>query len=416
MVAAHEVSPYPTTLALPVGGAASARDLGLRIEVATDRAAIAGLREAWTALEGEARGTLVFQSHAFASLVADACALAGAQARFEPLVLVLRRGGAVAGIWPLRVFRFGTRRFACDLADPFGQYADLVLSPMLAPTEAVPAALAALGGLGFDGLVLRKVRADSVLAEGLGTVGPPLGPSAGAPRVVLSRFSHFDAYRATISVSTRKKLRNARNRLSRHGDLAAVEARGRDGAGLIRLAARNRRAWLEAQGLTSTAFSHPAFPHLVETLAQGGAPALDARAFALTLAAADAPARPVATQWGFVHGGAYVAYVTAKDPAFDGFSPGRLHLNDVIAALAHDGVGTIDLLMPDMPYKASVATETSVVQDRGVPLTSAGAAILKGWYGFARPTLRAAFLSLPSGLRRRIVPAVGAPVASAKGE
>ncbi|MEL6226691.1 MAG: GNAT family N-acetyltransferase, partial [Pseudomonadota bacterium] len=223
-----------------------------------------------------------------------------------------------------------------------------------------------------------------------------------APYAGLGTFDDFDAYHKTLTSKTRKNLRNYRNRLMRTGDLRHEVVSDPEAKGELTVRCLQwRTTWLAQCGLSSTAFQHPAFPDLISALGYGKDAAPQLQVMRLTLQVDGNPSTTeLAIQWGFVHAGRYYAFMSAKNPDFDKFSPGRLHLEDVVRESAAAGLDVVDFLVPDMPYKATFATGRIAVDSYGIAATLKGRAVVDGWHGAARPLLKAAFHRLPKGLRR----------------
>ena len=118
--------------------------------------------------------------------------------------------------------------------------------------------------------------------------------------------------------------------------------------------------------------------------------------------ALDTPAAEIdlSVHWGFVHQNRYYAFMAAKNPSYDEFSPGRLHLEDVVGACAERGIATVDLLAPAMPYNSTWASTSVQVDSYGLALSARGRLMIDGWHGGLRPLLKAGLLSLPPVARR----------------
>lgn len=389
------------------GRRSSIASAGPRIEVRTvsDQAGIAAIAEDWQRLERVAPGAVFFQSWRWCMLVMR---VLGAGNRRVPRIIVASQTGRVVAIWPLAVCHGLAGRIATDLTEPFGQYSDLLLDPAAPAAVVLEAVFAELATWRIDGLVLRKVRRDATLWPVLAARGRSIGVADAAPIVALADFKSFEDYRQSINAKTRKNLRNYRNRLARGGSVThqVVTDRAQTSALIARCFA-GRIGWLETSGLSSTAFAHPAFARLVLELAGGADPAPPVVVMHLALAtnAASAAGGPadLSIQWGFEHNRRYYAFMAARNPAYDACSPGRLHLEDVIAAAAGRGNEIVDLLVPAVGYKQALATDSIAVAGFGVPFTMRGRAFIEGWHGLLRPNLKAALLRLPASMRRRLL-------------
>lgn len=378
------------------------RDTARTVEIVTDLAGLDRLAPDWQRLQTRAGGVTFFQSHAWCAFC-----IRRRQSRYpnsaEPAIVVVRDAGVPVLIWPLAVRHSGGVSLAHDLTEPFAQYSDALCDPQADIESLLDAAWAALTVRHIDGLVLRKVRTDAAIHHWLSRRAHLLGEPLQAPAVALSSFSDHAGYRRTLAAKTRKNLRNLRNRLAREGTLVhetitnpAARAR------LIEQCFLDRADWLEAGGLSSTAFADPSFTDIVRGLAgDGAAPPVTVMRLALDRGGGSEP-DTVSLHWGFDHGDRYYCFMAAKNPAFDAFSPGRLHLEDVVSACAGRGIATVDFLPPAMAYKSSQATGAVTVSAFGLPLTLRGRLTINGWHGYLRPAIKKAVLATPASIRRMI--------------
>ena len=369
---------------------------------------VAEIADDWRALETQHPGAGFFQSHDWCVYIWRTRAAEAASRKIEHRVLVVRDAGRIVALWPLSIRTDAWGRFAHDLGEPFGQYSDILMARGCDPDAILELACMELSNWRIDGLVLRKVRVDSPLHPWLDRTGTPIGSTEHAPAIDLGAAGGHDAYRGSLSSKTRKNLRNYRNRLGRAGRILhhAITAPA-ERAGAIERCFDGRTAWLAASGLSSTAFADPAFGAVVDGLTHGdrGAPPVIAMRLGLEPhdpMPADATL-DLSLHWGFEHQGRYYAYMAWKNPAFDDYSPGRLHLEDVVATAANRGMSTIDLLVPAMPYKTSVANSAVEVHAFGVSFSARGRLVIKGWHGLLRPRLKSALLAMSPQTRRLLL-------------
>lgn len=379
----------------------------LSAEILTGLADLERIAAQWRRLEERASAPGFFQSYDWCTYVLRTRLIADIGASVSPSVVVVRRAGEPVLIWPLGITRTGGIELAQDLTEPFGQYSDALCAPDEDVNALLDVAWRALSRCRVDGLVLRKVRADAAIRPWLDQRARTIGAPFQAPAVTLSAFPTLAAYRATLTSKTRKNLRNYRNRLAREGDLQHEVVADRNArAALIEQCFFDRADWLEAGGLSSTAFSDPVFAEIVRGLQTGARGAPPALVMRLGLARADGSVDNISVQWGFEHRGRYYAFMAAKNPGYDAFSPGRLHLEDVVSACAARGIGTVDFLPPEMPYKSTWATESVDVSGFGLARTLKGRVGIDGWHGIVRPAVKRAFLATPPALRRMVMSAV----------
>jgi CelD/BcsL family acetyltransferase involved in cellulose biosynthesis len=386
----------PHLAAAPLRAAARPAAAGdASVEVVASRHAFDALQGEWRALEACAAGAVLFQSFAWCRAVWDHHDAEG-QA-FEPLVLTLRKRGALVAVLPLQRIRSGLTRIATGFGEPYQQYTDLLLAPDAPPDAAGRLVEAACRLCGCEGLSLLKVRDDSPLAPLVAARGALRSNEEAAPFVDLTPYPDFKAYHATVNSKTRKNMRNARNRLARTGTLAhEVVAEPALVETLVARAHQGREQWLEAQGLTSRAFRDPSFGAFARHVARPGS-GLTPLAMSLVL-----DGRPIADQWGFVFNRRYYAYVATWAPEFEESSPGKLHLEEVIRACHERGIAVADFLMPAARYKFTWTETAMPVADYSLPLSPRARWQFALWSGGARPLLKRAALRLPPRLRSRI--------------
>src|SRR4029453_11457044 len=86
--------------------------------------------------------------------------------------------------------------------------------------------------------------------------------------------------------------------------------------------------------------------------------------------------------------GRYYAYIAARNPEFDQYSPGRLHLEDVIRTCHAQGIEVCDFLAPAAPYKLTWTDEMTEVADVAMPFTLRGRVVLDLWNRRLRATAK----------------------------
>jgi CelD/BcsL family acetyltransferase involved in cellulose biosynthesis len=362
----------------------------------TTLAAVEGLAAEWSRLEQRSSRPCFFQS---ATWSLAACRHFAAQdgAAFQPAVLSVRRGRELVAVAPLRIVQRGPVRLAIDLTDPFGQYGDVLIDDACDADAIVTEILAALRAMkGIDALLMRRVRADSPMRGLLTRGGFEASGRDAAPLVDLRAHTTFESYHQTINPRTRKTFRNARHRLGR---IAPVSHRVFEGDGLREVIAQSfqgRLRWLDQHGFTSTAFDNPAFYRFLERVRElGRRGELDL--LAMGIYCGD---EPMSFQWGFVHRGRYYAYIGARNPAFDDYGPGRLHMEDIIRTCHERGVLLCDFLAPAVRYKFTFTDQATEVVDVAVPFTLVGRIVLDMWNRRLKATAKTFYTRLPERLRR----------------
>lgn len=369
-------------------------------EAIVTRDGIEAIAAEWSALEARAKSVTLFQSFGWTRAVFDFESRRDAD--FAPVVVTLRQHGRLVAVLPLQRIRTRFRSALTPIGGVFGQYAEMLTEPGIDAKTALREMLrAALRVRPVDMVSFLKVRGDSVLATALPDGALRTGSEEAAPFVELAGYPDFAAYFQTIKAKTRKNMRNARNRLERDGALTHHVATTRDETlGVIARTLAGRAGRLRDQGLTSRAFTDPAFADFCASLADRE----DIELLAMSLRH---NGQPIAEQWGFVHQGRYYAYVASRDFEASDESPGKLHLREVIETCAERGVQTADLLVPSMPYKLTWATGVTPVRDYAVPVTLKGRLGVVIWDRWLRPVAKRAVLGLPKGVRAGLMRVVG---------
>ena len=365
------------------------------VRVLVSRAEFDALSDEWRELEQQAAGAIFFQSFEFCRAVWDHHQRNGHN--FQPVILVLRIGGRLAGLLPLQQVGPNSSFILTGFGEPYQQYTDILLAPG-APDDAARRLLESARALkGCDGFNFLKVRDDSALAPLLRAMNAIRSNDEAAPFVDLRPFPDFKSYLSTINSKTRKNMRNARNRLARDGALDhRVLTEAADIDALVTRAYEGRERWLEQQGLTSRAFRDPSFGAFSHAASQKDS-GLHVLAMSLTLGG-----RPIADQWGFIFNGRYYAYLATWAPEFEESSPGKLHLEEVIRSCHERGIGIADFLVPAVRYKFTWTDQAMPVADYALGLSWRSRLMFGLWAGTVRPVLKDLALMLPPSIRGAI--------------
>lgn len=370
----------------------------MQVRIVSDNADVAALRGAWLALEERPtdHDAAFFQSFGWCSVVSAARQRLSAD-RFEPLVAVVQDRQAVVAIWPLSVQRASGIRTVRNLDDPFGQLAGILCARAEWIEPCVAAILEHIRVLGLaDAVCIDHVIEGSPLHCALIAAGARTNGTNEIVQVDMRQSPTFADYQRTRNAKSRKNLRNAMNRLrGAHGDIVETVVEDKPAiGGLIRQTFAGRLEWMKVNGKSTDAFRDAVFRPLVEGL--DAAPELSLIGFQM-----QAFGRTIASQWGFVHGGRYYAYISSRDLDFDDFSPGRLHLGSVLAACKERRLDILELMAPAAPYKLMWSDRVMNIHDLSLPLTARGRVTL-GVLEVAMPAMQSLARALPPGLKRRL--------------
>jgi CelD/BcsL family acetyltransferase involved in cellulose biosynthesis len=315
--------------------------------------------------------------------------------QFRLLVATVWRGDDLIGVWPLSLQRRAGAWLARSLDDPFGQFAGAAFRD---GADIAPGVATIVAGLPrhADGMQIEAAIAGSRLHEALLRHKAKAVPMQDAVVVDLRPFSSFDAFMQTIDGKTRRNLRHRRSRLDRAHQVDQVVATdGEDLKSIIRQTFDGRLEWLRRNGRTSPAFRSQELKAVVDGLIQ-------AEGIELLATSLRTERGSVATDWGFVYAGAYYYYMTAMDPDYHEFSPGRLKLAHMLEVCFRRGIKVAELLAPAMDYKLEWRGSIKKLDTISLPFTIRGRLIL-GAADWAMPKVRRMSRLLPESLRRSLV-------------
>lgn len=359
---------------------------------------IRSLEPLWQNLSERCAGRCFFQSPAWCLHVLNSTALLDGATTVEPVVATAFQGTDLVAVWPLSLRREGGLRIITSLADPFDQYTDMLCDPDANSSEVLVAMVDSLrDAFTADGMVLRKVRSTSVV-QGLALIGASVVDEGNqAPQIEFGKGQSFAEFLSGVKAKTRKNLRNYKNRLEREGRLQHKVLQGSQIAVALRESFTARREWLAVTGQSSAGFRNKNFERVVSKLADNDSENLGLVAFALTL-----NDQMIAIQWGFIHQGCYHAYMSSKDPEFEKYSVGRIHLKLILEECHKLAVSSVDLMVPSVPYKQTWATATDEVVDLVWPWSIRARFKMGIIDQRVRPWVKKLFSRLPLAIQRKL--------------
>ncbi|MGE0764959.1 MAG: GNAT family N-acetyltransferase [Hyphomicrobiaceae bacterium] len=353
------------------------------------------LKAPWLQLEAGATGHTFFQSYGWCRHIMLEL---NSEDAIDPLAVTAWDADQLVAIWPLRIARSAGARVVSSLGWPYDQSSgilalgdrdcDRLVKPMAQVLRAADIA---------DGMVMHKARKGSPICA-LTEVGAKIvDDGSSAPQVTIDTRLPFSAFLQGISSKTRKNIRNYENRLSRLGTVEHRVLTGAEAQDAITSSFDARRDWLDAKAMSSSAFRDVHFAKIVQGLARRDRVNLDVIVFALTL-----DRRFIAVQWGFIHGGRYYAYLSARDPAYEAYSVGRIHLQHVLKECHARNIGHVDLMVPAVPYKTTWSDRTDVMVDLVWPWTLRGNLVIDFFGRRIRPLLKTVAGQMPDSVRRTV--------------
>lgn len=371
----------------------------LRVEFLADQQPPAALKQAWEALNAcrSDNAAPFFQSWDWCAHVA-ACRLRETGSAYRPLIALIYEGTDLVGVWPLSLQRARGARIARMLDDPFGQFAGAAFSSRPALIAGICAVIDALRReQRCDGMQIENVPGDCGLEAALRAAGARARPSSEAVFIDLTPHATFADYRETLNKKTLKNLRNLHNRLQRtHATShAEVHESGERLDRLLRWTFEERVDWLHNNARTSPAFRDGQFKQLLLSL-----PETDIELMGFALEGADTF---VAAQWGFRYLNTYYAYLSARNPVFDAFSPGRIHLGMVIDACKTAGLDGLELMAPPAAYKLDWSRQTRGMATYSMTFNARGYWALDLLANRIEPMARRASRALPHWVRQPLI-------------
>lgn len=351
------------------------------------------LEGVWRSLEGGGFVDSPFDRFDFVKTCADSFYRSS-----QEIIIAVREGGGVEPTFlPLRIIRSLGVRVGIPLNFPHAQYAPLIGGALAADSIKALIHLLRAADL-FDLLLLRRTRHDrgySCLPDD-GTV--IRSDELLAPCIDLKGFGAYANYEKSFSSSTRRNLRQRRQKLEREcGKIVFDVLSGQEAMESVRIACAWKRQWLFEKGLHSSVLDGERSEEiLVSCMATEGA-------LVSTMRVAETP---VAIELGFSVDRRYASYLGAFNPDYACFSPGQEQMSRTIAWCFEQGFEQYDLLPPQAPYKDFWTRdfESVKVADMAIPLTGRGhlyATLRAAGRGWARSTVHAVPKPLRKALLRR---------------
>ncbi len=329
------------------------------------------LEQEWNALFEEAAGEhQVFQSFAWLyhwhAVFAEGVSDDGA-ARLA--IVVGRVNGKLVMVWPLVERRSAGVRTLEWMGSPVSQYGDVILADSRDQCAWFEAGLEYIKTkLKPDAIVLRKVRADSLVARlSVKTKVHRFG-SQQAPFLDLTEFQTFADFCAAYSKRTRKtRSRKRRRFLENPGAQEEIYNEGARAGEIVKNILRIKRQWLEERNIVSRAFSRTEFDAFMNRVVAAKERSVNALVTAISF-----DEQLIAGEIGFRHKDTYFSHVAAYDLEYARLSAGVLQFEDTIEHCIQNKIHRIDLLAPSDPYKLDWATGTVRVDNLAIPCTPKG--------------------------------------------
>jgi CelD/BcsL family acetyltransferase involved in cellulose biosynthesis len=157
----------------------------------------------------------------------------------------------------------------------------------------------------------------------------------------------------------RRVLADANRQRRRLGEIGPVTLKEFTDADAIRSCAgkiiADKKDWLARRGLKNILCTDPGESFLAEAL-----PHLSSRG-SVHASALQLDGQPLSSYISLVHGKRYYYYFGSWDYAWGNYSPGKLHLMDLISYAAGNGFTEFDMLRGDEEYKKKISTDFVVI-------------------------------------------------------
>ncbi len=367
-----------------------------RVVFFSDLPAMARLEQAWDALARDAAEPVFFQSFGWVRHVARIKLECAARSSWRLCLATIWIGDELVGIWPLALQKAGLCWIAKCLDEPFGQFAGLLRRRDLDPGIGVRTVVQALKHQDIaSGLRIERVVEGSQLHQQLLEHGATIAFSDNSVFLDFRPFASYEAYLKSLRAKTRKNLRNARNRLERdHRVRHQITTEPDEIAAIMADTFEGRLVWMQEHAKTAPAFRDATFRHLLDGLRNS--PVAD-QLLGFRLHTEN---DTISAQWGFVFEKRYYAYISARNPAFDSFSAGRVHLGMVLEACWERDIEVVELMAPRSDYKLNWTKSIRRIDDFGLPLTPGGYLYLEVWRRHGRAMAKRLYETLPDSLRR----------------
>jgi CelD/BcsL family acetyltransferase involved in cellulose biosynthesis len=319
---------------------AAEEDLRLRICTSLDDPALAAVQ--WDGLVAE--GTdVVFLTRAWQHL------WWGAVAKGPPLIVLAERAGRPFAIAPLCVAH-GTLLLAgsgnADYLDFIGRPGEDALVAMLETARAEVS--------GFCGIELYHLPSHSPTCAMLPAVASRLGLELECEHEMGAPYADLTDADVVARVTSRRSVRKEEARMRRAAPFAVRSAESSELDGLMDLFFRQHAARWEAAGEVS--FNHARSRRIVRDVVHSGVREGWAQVTVLEWRG------EAALDIGLIHGTTQMSWLVSRDPAIEGFSPGRVLAAHVARAAVERGIRRLDFGLGEEDYKLREASGVARVE------------------------------------------------------
>jgi len=360
------------------------------VNTVTDLADLDALADEWRALErAPGSRTTPFQTFAFVRQWARHFSGRDQQIR----ILTVRSGGRLVLIVPLAVYRTRFGMIAGWMGHPLLQYGDVIADPAFDTGAMLTEAFAQLRKAGdVAALDLRLVREDAACAAWLDANTAVSGEQQYAIGIDLRPFATPDSY-AGIRAHRAKRNRKRWRKLSERGEVAfRIVEGGDEAADLVAAGFAMKQDWLNERGALGKALADSDVLECLQTLARDGH---------AVIGVLEVDGRSVAMEVALRHEGRHCAFLGAFDMDFAKYGPGNVQIEKIIEWCIGRADRIYDLMAPADLHKREIGSIAVGVRNYAAVFSMKGLPAAY-WSTKGRGHVKAAFESLPVGLRREI--------------
>ena len=373
---------------------------GFSIQIVDNLETLYAVRKEWLALENRANDPLAyFQSFDWCEKWCRIFAPDALKHGGSIHIAMIRKDRELAAILPMAIEN--RKRMALVLrfiGEPMIQYSKVLMDPELLDQNTLRKCLEQIcSNARCDAVWLDHIICGSPLHACLKHEECYASPDAYASAISLTQFENLEAYRSSLSRSSRKSWNRRRRKLEEMGKVSVQIVDGRDPHFyfLCELALQQKLVWLEKSGLPYGKLEDKRMLRMLGELGVDNGTHSGVVAFALNL-----DGKPVALEIGFWCHDHYYSYLGSYDWEMRAFSTGKLLMESAIGWAIDRGFSAYDLLGNPSEYKDALA-------DKRIPLaayahgkTLAGSAYARIWRPRVKPSIKQSITTLPAALRQ----------------
>ena len=407
----------PSAAAVPNSAAPETTRQAITFDIVRDEAAFDALQPDWDRLYAAASGTpqpfmsFAWNRHWLRHYHAGQSHPMGVQLA----VVVGRRAGRAAVIWPLATKRMAGMTYLYWMGQPVSQYGDVLVEQ----SDDTPRLLqdswdVIVSHLAPDVITLRKVRADAAVAALLKVKCAEPVRTEQAPFACTGGVMSFSVFEERYSAKARKNRRRLLRRLEEQGTVEFVHlSGGLEAIALVKQAIEFKQAWLDARGLLSAAVHDQRFERFFVAACEGATEPPCCLVSALKL-----NGKPCAVMVSAVGRDRLCGHIFAYDLEHEKAGAGVLLLEECLRYSVAKGIAVFDLMAPGDAYKFDWCEQHVEVHDWALASSLRGNMFTRLYLSHMRDRVKHTAKLLPAPVRRilrRVVQRGSVPGAAVQG-